>query len=51
MSDPPYWPKPKRFFLVLGRGGVFVNRIRRAFGIQWRGGFIGILITEKEDSK
>jgi hypothetical protein len=43
--------KPSRlWFFVFGR--VTENRPpRKAFGIQWRGGFIGILLTEMEEEK
>ena len=43
-----YWPKEKRFFFVFGQGGVFA-RVRRAWGVQWRGGFFGVLLTEKKE--
>lgn len=27
--------------------GIFYSRIRRAIGIQWRGGFVGVIMTER----
>jgi hypothetical protein len=41
----------RRWYLVLGNKGEFTGRIRKAWGIMWRGGFVGILLTEREKEK
>ncbi len=48
----PY--RSRRWFFVFGRysGEFDFHKVRRAWGIYWSGGgFIGVLLTEKEESK
>ena len=48
-----YWPRARRWpYIVFGRRAEFAfSRVRRAWGIYWRGGFIGILLTERKEEK
>jgi hypothetical protein len=48
MTRDPY--QSRRWFFVWGRSGE-IKPVRRAWGIQWRGGFIGVLFTEREEQK
>lgn len=45
-----YWPRAKRLFWMFGRRGLIADfRVRQAWGVMWRGGFVGLLLTEREE--
>jgi hypothetical protein len=47
-----YWPREKSLYFMFGRRAELAfSRVRRAWGVQWRGGFIGVLLTETKEGK